>query len=125
MTVNPDRVACSDSLSEVARVMRSLLVAFLPVCDEHGDRYGIIALRDLHRAVRDSDPASSLARQPAVMIRVDDPVGRVRELMAELRMWLLPVLDGRRPAGVIRYAADPGARTRRARTPSPPASRRP
>ena len=112
MTVNPERVACGDSLSEVARVMRSLLVAFLPVCDENGDLYGIIALRDLHRAVRDSDPASSLAQQPAVTIGVDDTVHRVRALMAELRMWLLPVLDGRRLAGIIRYAADPSARTR-------------
>ena len=48
--------------------------------------------------------ASSLAREPAVTIGVDDPVDHVSDLMAERRMWLLPVLDGRRLVGVIHYA---------------------
>ena len=44
MTGDPDRVAGSDSLIEVAGRMRSLLVAFLPVCGPDGDLQGIIAL---------------------------------------------------------------------------------
>ena len=52
MTCDPDRVAASDTLLEVASRMRSLLVAFLPVCDPDGALRGIIALRDLHRVVR-------------------------------------------------------------------------
>ena len=107
MTRDPDRVAGSDSLIEVAGRMRSLLVAFLPVCDERGDLQGIIALRDLHRVLRPGHPstatASSLAREPALTIGVNDPVDPVRELMAERRLWLLPVLDGRRLVGVIHY----------------------
>ena len=107
MTRDPDRVAGSDTLREVAGIMRSLLVAFLPVCDERGDLQGIIALRDLHRVLRPGHPstatASSLAREPAVTIGVNDPVDHVRELMAEQRLWLLPVLDGRRLVGVIHY----------------------
>jgi len=44
MTRDPDRVTGSDSLIEVAYTMRSLLVAFLPVCDQDGDLQGIIAV---------------------------------------------------------------------------------
>jgi len=86
MTRDPDRVAGSDTLVEVAGRMRTLLVAFLPVCDQHGDLQGIIALRDLQRAVRGGDPtgatAFSLAEEPAITIGVDDPVGHVWDLMA-------------------------------------------
>jgi len=105
MTRDPDRVACGDTLMEVAGMMRSLLVAFLPVCDEHGVLQGIIALRDLHRVLRPGRPtpatASSLAAEPPVTIGVNDPVDPVWERMAEQRMWLLPVLDERRLVGVI------------------------
>jgi CBS domain-containing protein len=112
MTRDPDRVAGSDSLLEVAGRMRSLLVAFLPVCDPGGDLQGIIALRDLPCVVRGEDPtaatASSLAQQPAVTIGVNEPVDHVWDLMAERRVWLLPVLDGRRLVGVIRYLIGAG-----------------
>ena len=87
MTRDPDRVAGSDTLVEVAGRMRTLLVAFLPVCDQHGDLQGIIALQDLQRAVRGGDPtgatAFTLAQEPPVTIGVDDPVGHVWDLMAE------------------------------------------
>src|SRR5664280_1969910 len=43
MTGDPEPVACGDSLVEVAGRMRSLLVAFLPVCDQNGDLHGISA----------------------------------------------------------------------------------
>jgi len=109
MTRDPDWVACTDTLLEVARRMRNLLVAFLPVCDEHGDLRGIVALRDVQRVIGAGDPtgatASCLAREPAVTIGVDDPVDHARGLMVEQRLWLLPVLDGRRLVGVIRYIA--------------------
>ena len=111
MNRDPDRVAGSDSLLEVAYTMRSLLVAFLPVCDPDGDLQGIIALRDLPRAVRDAEPAgvtASTLAEPALTIGVDDPVDQVSELMAGHRMWLLPVLEGRRLVGVIHYAPVPG-----------------
>ena len=66
--------------------MRSLLVVFLPVCDERRDLQGIIALRDLHRVLRPGHPstatASSLGTEPALTIGVNDPVDHVRELMA-------------------------------------------
>lgn len=111
MTRDPDRVAGSDSLIEVAYTMRSLLVAFLPVCDQDGDLQGIIALGDLPRVVHGTDPAgvtASTLAAPAVTIGVDDPVDQVSELMAGQRMWLLPVLDGRHLVGVIHYAAGRG-----------------
>jgi hypothetical protein len=115
MTRDPDRVACGDTLLEVVRRMRSLLVAFLPVCDEHGDLRGIVALRDVLRVIGAGDPsgatASSLAEEPATTIGVDDPVDHVRGLMVEQRMWLLPVLDGPRLVGVVRYAIATGPTT--------------
>jgi len=108
MTRDPDRVACGDTLTQVAGRMRNLLVAFLPVCDQNGDLQGIIALRDLQGVDQGGDPTGAtafcLAEEPAVTIGVDDPVGHVWDLMAEQRMWLLPVLDGRRLVGVIHYA---------------------
>ena len=124
MTRDPDRVAGSDTLVEVAGRMRTLLVAFLPVCDQHGDLQGIIALRDLQRAVRGGDPtggtAFSLAEDPAVTIGVDDPVGHVWDLMAAQRMWLLPVLDGRRLVGVIHYTTVTGSTNSTSRGQRPP-----
>jgi len=112
MTRDPDRVACGDTLMEVAGMMRSLVVAFLPVCDERGDLQGIIALRDLHHALRPGHPtpatASSLAAEPPATIGVNDPIDHVWERMAEQRMWLLPVLDGRRLVGVIQYTVRAG-----------------
>ena len=110
MTANPDRVAHTDTLHEVARRMRTLLVAFLPVCDEHSDLCGIIAYRHIGWPcdVQGGDPATvtaaSLAEEPPVTIGVDDPVDHLWQVMAEQRVWLLPVLDGRRLVGVIHYA---------------------
>jgi signal-transduction protein with cAMP-binding, CBS, and nucleotidyltransferase domain len=108
MTRDPDRVASSDPLLEVAGVMRSLLVAFLPVCDEDGDLQGVIALEHLHHVLRPGHPtkatASSLAENPPMTIGVNDPVNHVWDLMAEQRTWLLPVLDRRRLVGVIHYS---------------------
>jgi len=107
MIRDPHTVACSDPLLEVAGVMRTLLVAFLPVCDEHGDLQGVIALQNLHHVLRPGHPtnatASSLAEKPPVTIGVNDPVDHVWDLMAEQRMWLLPVLDGRRLVGVVHF----------------------
>ena len=115
MTRDPDRVACTDTLLEVARRMRNLLVAFLPVCDEHGDLRGIVALRDVQRVIAAGDPtgatASCLAQAPAATIGVDEPVDQARGLMVHQRLWLLPVLDGRRLVGVIRYTGVAGRTT--------------
>ena len=115
MTRDPDRVARTDTLLEVARRMRNLLVAFLPVCDEHGDLRGIVALRDVQRVIAAGDPtgatASCLAQAPAATIGVDDPVDQARGLMVHQRLWLLPVLDGRRLVGVIRYTGVAGRTT--------------
>jgi len=42
-----------------------------------------------------------------------------RDLMAAQRMWLLPVLDGRRLVGVIHYATVPGLTNSASRGPAP------
>lgn len=115
MVGNPERVAGDDSLIEVAGRMRTLLTAFLPVCDSAGELLGIISFRDVYLALRDRNPtrttAISLAAMPQVTIGTQYPVDHVLELMARRRMWVLPVLDGRRLVGMIHYAnataADP------------------
>jgi len=119
LTRDPDRVAGSDSLLEVAYTMRSLLVAFPPVCDQEGALQGIIALRDLPRVVRGVDPAwvtasASTLAEPAVTIGVDGPVNHMSQLMAGQRMRLLPVLEGL-PAG----RSHPRRRSRRGDPPGP------
>ena len=108
MTHKPDRVAHTDTLNEVARKMRDLMVAFLPVCGEHDELRGVIALKDLQPLVdggghKTSATAALLAADPPVSVGVNDPVDHVSHLMAKHRLWLLPVLDGRRLVGVIRY----------------------
>ena len=110
MTRDPDRVAGSDSLLEVAYTMRSLRVALLPVCDQDGALQGIIALQGLPRVVRGADPAgvtASTPAEPAVTIGVDDPVDQVAELMAGLRMWLLPMERRRASPGARHLPATP------------------
>jgi hypothetical protein len=58
-------------------------VAFLPICDEHGDLQRIIGLPNLRRVDSGGDPArataSSLAEEPPVTIGVDDPVDHLSE----------------------------------------------
>lgn len=107
MTRNPDRVAPTDTLHEVDRKMRDLLVAFLPVCGEHDELHGIIALTDLQRDVGGADPAdvtaARFAADPPVTVGVNDPADQLSQLMTRHRVWLLPVLDGRRLVGVIHY----------------------
>jgi len=89
MIRDPDRVAGSDSLLEVAARRRSLLMALPPVCEPKGDLQSMIGLRDLPRVVRGEDAiettASSLAQEPAITIEVDDPIDHVWDLMAERR----------------------------------------
>jgi CBS domain-containing protein len=108
MTRNPDRVAHTDTVNEVDRRMRNLLVAFLPVCGERDELHGIIALTDLQRVVG-GEPAGvtadSLAADPPVTVAMDAPADHLSHLMAQHRVWLLPVLDGRRLVGVIHYPA--------------------
>ena len=57
-------------------------------------------------------------------IGVDEPVDNVPDLMAQRRMWLPPVLDGRRLVGVIHYAIGAAKLSPRApashRTPTAP-----
>src|SRR5664279_1724370 len=57
----PEPVPGSDSLGAVAGRMRSLLVAFLPVCDENGHLHGIICLRDGYCALAGGNPSQTTA----------------------------------------------------------------
>ena len=117
MTANPDRVDGRDSVHHVARVMRTRLVASLPVCDENGDLHGMIALRDVAaRLAAAIDPASAgtaacIATPPRLTLQADDPVDdELHRSMARLRLWIVPVLQGRRLIGVVPYSTVPTAR---------------
>ncbi|HEY5117733.1 MAG TPA: CBS domain-containing protein [Nakamurella sp.] len=114
MTANPDRVDGCDSVHHVARVMRTRLVASLPVCDENGDLRGMIALRDVAaRLSSETDPASAgtaacLATPPRLTLQTNDPVDdELHRTMARLRLWSIPVLDGSRLVGVVSYSHVP------------------
>jgi predicted transcriptional regulator len=57
--------------------------------------------------------AASLVEKAPITIGVDDPVEDVTRMMAEQRVWLLPVVDGQRLVGVIHYdSVAGGQRTR-------------
>ena len=47
--------------------------------------------------------AASLVEKAPITIGVNDPVEDVTRMMAEQRVWLLPVVDGQRLVGVIHY----------------------
>ena len=118
MTTDPECVSHTDTVEEVAMRMRSLLVAFLPVCDEDGYLCGIVGYRDIGAQARSargemaSVTAASLVEKAPITIGVDDPVEDVTRMMAEQRVWLLPVVDGQRLVGVIHYDSVAGSRTR-------------
>ena len=135
MTTDPDCVSHTDTVEEVAMRMRSLLVAFLPVCDEEGYLCGIVGYRDIGAQARSargemaSVTAASLVEKAPITIGVDDPVEDVTRMMAEQRVWLLPVVDGQRLVGVIHYDSIAGSHRSRLpsqrveSSPSPPGSR--
>ncbi len=108
MTADPDRVATTDSWQQVARTMRSRRATILPVCDQRGDLCGVIDYRDIGvRCLAEGGSvatARTLTRDTPFTLGIDDPVDGIARRMTEHRAWLIPVLDGRRLAGVIHYA---------------------
>jgi CBS domain-containing protein len=108
MTADPDRVATTDSWQQVARTMRSRRATILPVCDERGDLCGVIDYRDIGvRCLAEGGSvatARTLTRDTPFTLGIDDPVDGIAQRMTEHRAWLIPVIDGRRLAGVIHYA---------------------
>ena len=60
--------------------------------------------------------AASLVEKAPITIGVNDPVEDVTRMMAEQRVWLLPVVDGQRLVGVIHY--DNVANAHRTRLPA-------
>ncbi len=108
MATSPFSVAPQDSWQRVAKTMRRLQVSTVPVCDEHGELRGIIDYRDIGLRCLSTGgspaTAASLAQDPLVIVGPETPVDDVARLMTEQRVWLVPVLDGRRLMGVIHYA---------------------
>jgi hypothetical protein len=108
MTADPDRVATTDSWQQVARTMRSRRATILPVCDQRGDLCGVIDYRDIGvRCLAEGGSvatARTLTRDTPFTLGIDDPVDGIAQRMTEHRAWLIPVIDGRRLAGVIHYA---------------------
>jgi len=108
MSAEPDRVAPTDTLQQDAATMRNLQVAYLPVCDDHGDPHGFIAQRDidLRCLTDDGDPgaatAATLTQNPWATIGVDDPVDHAWPQVTDRQGPPLPVLVGRHLVGVIR-----------------------
>ena len=108
MSAEPDRVAPTDTLQQDAATMRNLQVAYLPVCDDHGDPHGFIAQRDidLRCLTDDGDPGAATAathtQNPWATIGVDDPVDHAWPQVTDRQGPPLPVLVGRHLVGVIR-----------------------
>jgi len=108
MTCNPACAAPDDTLNEVDRKMRQLMVAFLPVCGDHQEFCGIITFNNLLPRFLGREvvavTAAELAVDPPVTVGMNDPVDRLPRLMAQHGVWLLPVVEEQRLVGVIRYS---------------------
>ena len=111
MRADPDRVDANDCLQEVVHRMRSLMVASLPVCNPEGDLFGMINYGDIgsRNSINDgalsTTTAGSLAEKATVTIDVDAPVDKgILQLMGSRKVWMVPVLDGKRLVGVIHYS---------------------
>jgi len=109
MTCDPDRVAGSDTLLEVcdqdAEPGCGVPAGLRPRrCPPGHHRAAGPAPRRPRRSLPPRRPRPRSPASPAVTIGVNEPVDNVPDLMAQRRMWLLPVLDGRRLVGVIHYA---------------------
>ncbi|MBF6175720.1 CBS domain-containing protein [Nocardia blacklockiae] len=110
MTPDVQCVRSSDTVADAARRMAELDVGALPICGEDGRLKGMLTDRDIVVKVvaRRLDPlgvdAGELGQGPPVVVRADDDVSAVCEVMSEHQVRRVPVLDGDRLVGIVAQA---------------------
>ena len=106
------------TVGEARRMLREAWIRHLPVLD--GELLvGIVSERDLDRAAGDALPLAEIMTRLVFVLSPATPIRRAARILAERRMGALPVLDGRKLAGmvsvvdVMRLAGAPPATPRR------------
>jgi CBS domain-containing protein len=109
MTADVKTAAPSQSLTDVARLMKQEDVGSVPVVD--GERLvGVVTDRDIVvRGIADgSDPhaikAGDIASRDVVTVRPDDDLDAALRLMAQHQVRRLPVVDDGQLVGVVAQA---------------------
>ena len=109
MTADVKTAAPSQSLTDVARLMKQEDVGSVPVVD--GERLvGVVTDRDIVvRGIADgSDPhaikAGDIASRDVVTVRPDDDLDSALRLMAQHQVRRLPVVDDGQLVGVVAQA---------------------
>ena len=89
------------SVGEAHRLLREHGMSHLPILD--GDLLvGIVSVRDLLRAESDACPVRDVMARTIYVLSPDTLVSRAARIFRERRLPVLPVLDGRKLAGLVR-----------------------
>jgi CBS domain-containing protein len=106
MTAEPVSITGATSLAEASRIMRDRDIGALIVLEKE-DVAGLITDRDIVvRAIADGrmpdeTPVSDVVSDQLVTISPEDDLDRVVRTMREHALRRVPVLEGRRPVGIV------------------------
>jgi CIC family chloride channel protein len=105
MTTDPDSVALSMSLQELAAFFARTHHHGFPVLDDQGRFVGIVTIQDLERAaargpIVDLTVADIVRRDP-IVVYPDDPLSKALALMSERDVGRLPVVDPDDPGKLV------------------------
>ena len=106
MTADPVSITGATSLAEASRIMRDRDIGALIVLEKE-DVAGLITDRDIVvRAIADGrmpdeTPVSDVVSDQLVTISPEDDLDRVVRTMREHALRRVPVLEGRRPVGIV------------------------
>ncbi|GIH24005.1 signal transduction protein [Acrocarpospora phusangensis] len=110
MTPNAECAGMHESVNEASEKMARLGVGALPICGDDDRLKGMITDRDIVVKVlaQGKDPKSCLVEELAqgkpVTIGADDDAMQVLRTMADHKIRRLPVIDGKRLAGIVTLA---------------------
>ena len=95
VTATPDT-----AVGEARRMFREAWIRHLPVLD--GELLvGIVSERDLSRAAGDELPVAEIMTRPVFVLSPTMTIRRAARIFTERRFGALPVLDGRKLAGMV------------------------
>ncbi len=88
------------TVGEARRVFRKAGIRHLPVLD--GELLvGMVSERDLARSVGDALPVAEIMTRPVFVLSPATTIRRAARVLVERRLGALPVLDGRKLAGIV------------------------
>lgn len=100
-------IAPTETIGHAAEVLAERLIGALVVCDQYGRLQGVLAERDIIRALA-AHGAAALGQKVAQAMPADTPTchpeDQVKEVMERItvrRVRHLPVLDGDRLVGIV------------------------